>query len=239
MAHYYEFYSDIVNQTHVMIGGATGSGKTVVESGVIYNLAHDYTPDEVEMWLIDPKQMELVCYEWLPHVKHYADNDRDAILLLDLLDMEMRRRNAEVQQMIRSTGKKYDKYPGKAIYCFIDETGDVIGRQGKEVIKRFQLLVQMARTANIHMVFCSQCFDAKMIPSHVACNITCTVGLFVPINKKHIALTLTGNLDCTKLEDYGECIFVTRRGYEKRNVPMYTEEDWKELRKSYSLRRVI
>ena len=235
---HYEFYDTLSDQTHVMIGGSTGSGKSVVESGIIYNLAVNYTDSEVEMWFIDPKKTELVKREWLPHVAHYADNDRDAVLLLDLLIYEMDKRNAEVQSMIRG-GADIDIYPGRAIYCFIDETADVIGRQGKEVLKKFQLIVQMARSANIHMVFCSQCFDAKMIPSHTACNITCTVGLYCVRNKPHISRTLVGNMDCCKLPKHGKCVLVTPDDYDVVDVPMYTEADWDELRKTTLLRRVI
>ena len=236
---YYDFYTLVGKQTHIMIGGATNSGKSVTEAGIIYNLAVDYTPDEVEMWFIDPKKTELVKYEWLPHVKHYADNIQDSLLLLDLLIHEMDKRNADVQKMIRDGHRDIDIYPGRAIYCFIDETAQVIAMQGKEVIRKFQLIVQMARSAGIHMVFCSQNFDAKMMPSHVAGNITCTVGLYVPKNKAHISRTLIGNSDCCKLDRYGKCVLVTPDTYEVADVPMYTADDWNELRKSYSLRRVI
>ena len=150
---YYDFYTRVGKQTHIMIGGATNSGKSVTEAGIIYNIAVDYTPDEVEMWFIDPKKTELVKYEWLPHVRHYADNIQDSLLLLDLLIHEMDKRNAEVQKMIRDGHRDIDIYPGKAIYCFIDETAQVIAMQGKEVIRKFQLIVQMARSAGIHMVF--------------------------------------------------------------------------------------
>ena len=236
---YYDFYTLVGKQTHTMIGGATNSGKSVVESGIIYNLAVDYTPDEVEFWFIDPKKTELVKYEWLPHVTHYADNMEDAMLLLDLLLHEMNSRNTEVQQMIRDGRRDIDIYPGRAIYCFIDETAQVIGMQGKEVLKKFQLIVQMARSAGIHMVFCSQNFDAKMMPSHVAGNITCTVGLYVPKNKVHISRTLIGNSDCCKLPKHGKCVLVTPDDYDVVDVPMYTKDDWNELRKSTLLRRVI
>ena len=236
---YYEFYSMVGKQTHVMIGGATHSGKSVTESGVIYNLAVDYSPEEVEMWFIDPKQTELVKYEWLPHVKYYADNIKDAMFLLDLLLYEMDKRNHEVQTMIRNGATGIDIYPGKKIYCFIDETAQVIAMQGKEVIRKFQLIVQMARSAGIHMVFCSQNFDAKMMPSHVAGNITCTIGLYVPKNKVHISRTLVGNSDCCKLPPYGKCVLITPSTYEVTDVPMYTESDWNDLRSATRLRRVI
>ena len=218
----HEIYTEIMEQTHIMIGGSTGSGKSTIEAGIIYNLVNTYTPDELELWLVDPKKMELVKYESLPHVRYYVDNDNDTKILMAMLISEMDRRNTIVQAEIRAGKNAAGMWTGKQIYCFIDETADVIARNGKDVLRQFQILLQMARTAGIHMVFCSQSFDAKMIPSHTAGNITCTVGLYVVKNKQHIARTITGNNDCCKLPPYGKCVLVTPRDYGVRDVPMYS-----------------
>ena len=227
----HEIYSEIAREAHIMIGGATGSGKSVVEKGVIYNLAAEFTPDEVEMWFIDPKKVVLHRLEWLPHVRHYADNDKDAMLLLQLLSHEMDERNRYCQQ------NDIDEYKGKAIYLFIDETADVIVRQGKEVLRMFQVLLQMARSANIHLVFCSQCVNRKLIPAEVQCNITCIVGL--KTRKAIESRQLVDSDACMKLPRYGKCVLITPDGEEVREVPMYSDSDWSLLRKQSSIRRVI
>lgn len=234
---YHEIFSRIGNNTHIMIGGATNSGKSVTEGGVIFNLVRDYTPDEVELWLIDPKKMELVKYEWLPHVKHYADNDRDAMLLLDLLLHEMDKRNEEVQNAIRNGETMSSKYTGRAIYCFIDELADIVARQKKEALIRIQLLLQMARSANIHLVVCTQNAKRKFFPTEVQCNITCVVGL-----KTRTAIesrVLVESSACAELPPHGKCVLIDPDGVRVEDMPMYSDDDWKELRRDYSLRRVI
>lgn len=228
---HFEIYSDIAREAHIMIGGATGSGKSVVEKGIIYNLAAENSPEDVEMWFIDPKKVVLHRLMWLPHVKYYADTDKDAMFLLSCLVHEMDERNQYCQKA------DIEEYPGKAIYCFIDETADVIVRQGKEVLRMFQLILQMARTANIHMVFCSQCVNRKLIPAETQCNITCIVGL--KTRKAIESRQLVDSDACMKLPRYGKCVMITPDGEDVRDVPMYTESDWNELRSMTRLRRVI
>lgn len=230
---YYEIYSRIAKEHHIMIGGSTGSGKSVTEKGIIYNLARDYSPDDVEMWFIDPKATVLHRLLWIPHVKQYADNDSDALLLLDLLDKEMRDRNKWCQ------AHDIEDYPFSPIYVFVDEMADLVRRQGKAALDRMQLVLQMGRTANIHMVFCSQSFTRKLIPTEVMGNITCVLGLKVRENDKVLSRLLVGDNSCHKLPRYGKAVMVSPDGVETVNVPMYTEEDWNELRKTTLLRRVI
>lgn len=230
---YHEIYSRIAQETHIMIGGSTGCGKTVVEKGIIYSLAQDFSPDEVEFYFIDPKATVLHRLLWLPHVRYYADNDSDALLLLDILEKEMRDRNKWCQS------HDLEEYPGRAIYCFIDETADVIVRQGKDALRKFQLLLQMARTANIHMVFCSQCFNRKLIPTEVQCNITCVVGLKVRETDKVLSRLMVQSDACCKLPRHGRGVIITPDGMTTEVIPMVTDEDWKELKRQFCLRAVI
>jgi DNA segregation ATPase FtsK/SpoIIIE-like protein len=132
-----------------------------------------------------------------------------------------------------------EEYPGKAIYCFIDETADIIVRQGKDALRKFQMLLQMARSANIHMVFCSQCFNRKLIPTEVQCNVTCVVGLKVRATDKILSKLMVGDNSCCNLPRYGKGVVITPDGITTEDIPMYTDEDWNELRKSTLLRRVI
>ena len=227
----HEIYSDIAQEAHIMIGGATGSGKSVVEKGVIYALASALSEDECEMYFIDPKKVVLHKLLFLPHVKMYADTDEDALFILSYLSREMDRRNKYCQE------RDIEDYPGSAIYCFIDETADVIVRQGKSVLRMFQLLLQMARSANIHMVFCSQCVNRKLIPAEVQCNITCIVGL--KTRKAIESRQLVDSDACMKLPRFGKCVLVTPDGEEVRDVPMVSDSEWDRLRRSYALRRAI
>lgn len=211
----HSIYSEIAKEAHIMIGGATGSGKSVVEKGIIYNLVNNYTPDEVQLYFIDPKKVVLHRLALLPHVSGYADTDESAMDILNYLRITMDQRNRWCQE------NDCENYPGSAIYCFIDETADVIVRRGKEALRNFQLLLQMARSANIHMVFCSQCVNRKLIPAEVQCNITCVVGL--KCRKSIESRQLVDSDACMKLPRYGKCVMITPDGEEVRDVPMYED----------------
>lgn len=224
MADAYSIYDEIAHEAHIMIGGSTGSGKSVVEKGIIYNLVNNYTPDEVQLYFIDPKKVVLHRFALLPHVAGYADDDESAMVILDYLKITMDRRNKWCQD------NDVEEYPGTAIYCFIDETADVIVRQGKDALRKFQLLLQMARSANIHMVFCSQCVNRKLIPAEVQCNITCVVGL--KTRKAIESRQLVDSDACMKLPRYGKCVLITPDGESVRDVPMYEEVRY-DFMKSY------
>ena len=67
----YTLFDDMAKQPHLLIAGATGSGKSVVVNGIIYNLLHD-GPSKASLILIDPKRVELAQYKSCPHVLRYA-----------------------------------------------------------------------------------------------------------------------------------------------------------------------
>ena len=216
MADEASIFTEANNETHVLIGGASGCGKSTVEGGMIFNLVNNYTPDECELYLIDPKKVELHQFLPLPHVKQYADNDDDALdVLLDLSDV-MDERNTWCQK------HNMTMWPGAHIYCFIDEAADFISRVGKKGLKAMQLLLQMGRSARIHMIVCTQCTTANFMPTTVQCNFSCTIGLSVPKNKPHMSRTLVGSSACCKLPRHGKCVFITPDGEEIRDVPMYS-----------------
>ena len=68
---YYTLYKDMLSQPHLLIAGATGSGKSVVINGLVYTALYD-SPARVQFILIDPKRVELVEYKQLPHTIKYA-----------------------------------------------------------------------------------------------------------------------------------------------------------------------
>lgn len=217
----YPIYDEIGDQIHIMICGSTGSGKSVVEAGVMYNLVNRFTPDELEIYLIDPKMTDLHDFAVLPHVKGYADNDADAMTTFDYLRITMDRRNRWCQE------NHCKVYPGKPIYCFVEEAGDLVTRRGKEAITKIQILVQKARTANIHMVFCAQTVNRKLFPTEVQANISCKVALKVRKDDKVLSRLLVGSDACLKLPPHGKCILITPDSDfdsdDIRDVPMYED----------------
>ena len=226
----YDIFSTINSETNVLIGGATGSGKSVFEDGMLYNLFATSTPDEVEVYLIDPKIVQLRKWVSMPHVKGYADSIEEANLLLDLVKIKMMKRYDEMAD------EGLDTYEGSAVYVFIDELADLI-LEDKNIVKKLQKLLQLCRAANIHIVCCSQSVSRVTVPAVLQVNFTARVGLRTAdaIDSRQIIK----QAGCEALPRYGFCILNTPDGVEKRPFPMYSQEKinalkafWREQRKA-------
>ena len=222
----YELFSMINDETNILIGGSTGSGKSVFEDGMIYALATEYDPEDCEIYLIDPKMVELRKWCCLPHVRHYADNTEDALLLLELVRREMMQRYQRMQMA------GVNRYHGSAIYVFIDELADLMVEDAKQITAKLQKLLQLCRAANIHIVCCSQSVSRITVPAALQVNFTCRVGLRTvsAIDSRQI-IRVAG---CEDLPRYGKCIVNNADGIEQYDVPMVSQEEIRGLlRESY------
>lgn len=210
----FEIFSDVNEETNILIGGSQGSGKSVFEDGMLYNLANEFTPDDVEIHLIDPKMVQLRKWAVLPHVKSYADTTRKAKFTMDIVKNEMMSR---YEAMSRAG---LEKWYGMETYLFIDELADII-LEDKTIVKDLQKLLQLCRAAGIHIVACSQSVSRITVPAVLQINFSCRVGLRTAdaIDSRQI-IQAKG---CESLPRFGRCLLKTPDGLEERPVPMYTK----------------
>lgn len=123
---YYNLYADMLQQPHLLIAGATGSGKSVVINGMMTTALKD-SPAAVQFILIDPKRVELVDYKELPHTLRYSSEPGEMVQAL--------------QEAIAITDNRYrdmarqhvKKYGGGAVYVVIDELADLMTTNKKQV----------------------------------------------------------------------------------------------------------
>lgn len=217
----FDIFSKMLDEVNVLIGGATRSGKSVFEDGMLFNIFATKTPDEAQVYLIDPKIVQLRKWIGMPHVKGYADSFDMANTILDIVKMEMMRRYREMAE------EGLEKYEGSAIYVFVDELGDII-LESKDVVKKFQKLMQLCGAANIHIICCSQSVARLTVPAVLQVNFTGRVGLRTAdaIDSRQIIR----QAGCEELPRNGFCILNTPDGIEKRPVPMYSADQIKALR---------
>lgn len=164
---------DFINQTHLLIAGTTGSGKSVVINDIIYTLLYK-SPREVKIILIDPKKVELVQYKQLPHTLAYASEQADIINTIkkavDL--MEQRFKNMQKQSIKKS--KEAD------IYIIIDEYADLITTSKKDVERLICRIAQLGRAAKVHLILATQRPTRDIITGQVKVNIDSRLALRVP-----------------------------------------------------------
>ena len=167
----YTPFLEMAARPHLLVAGATGSGKSVVINGIITSLLIDRTPSECQFVLIDPKRVELSCYAKLPHTVRYASESKDMIDALQWITEEMERRYKVMQEQ----GVK--EYAGPDMYVIVDEVADLMTTHKKAVLPLLQRIAQLARASRIHSLIATQCALASIIPTVLRCNYDTTVAL--------------------------------------------------------------
>lgn len=208
---YFTLYKDMLKQPHLLIAGATGSGKSVVINGLIYTALHD-SPAAVEFILIDPKRVELVEYKTLPHTVAYASEPGN---MVQALEKAMEITEARYQAMQRQRVKKY---PGGALYVVIDELADLMTTDRRHVQPLLQRLAQIGRAANVHIIAATQCPLAAVIPTPIKVNFDARVALRT--RSAQDSRNILGVKGCELLPRYGQGYYMTPDGLTLYNIPM-------------------
>jgi len=167
----YRFYSALADRPHVLIAGATGSGKSVTVNGIIYALLATRSPFDCNLILLDPKMVELVQYTRLPHVLRYAAQPSD---MIDALHLALKETESRFLSMQARGLREYD---GPDLYVIIDELADLMVTQKAAALPPLQRLAQVGRAARVHVIACTQNVMAATIPTVLKCNFPAVLGL--------------------------------------------------------------
>lgn len=212
----YDLFDAMAAQPHLLIAGATGSGKSVVVNGIIHNLLFK-GPASVGLILIDPKRVELSQYRKLPHVYRYASEPADMAAALQLAIEITEKRYREMQR------KGLRKYDGQHVYVVIDELADLMTTQKKTIQPLLQRLCQIGRAANMHVIAATQCPLASVIPTAIKVNFDSVVGLHT--RSAQDSRNILGSAGCEALPRYGQGYFQTPLGTRLWQIPMYDEKE--------------
>ena len=167
----YRPFLDLAERPHLLIAGATGSGKSVALNGIIHSLLMTCSPFRCQFVLIDPKKVELSQYTPLPHTARYASDHPDIIRSLQWASDETDRRFSVMQR------QEVKEYQGSDLYVVIDELADLMVSIKKETLPLLQRLAQIGRAARVHLICCTQNVMAVTIPTVLKCNFSTVLGL--------------------------------------------------------------
>lgn len=170
---YSRLYADMLNQTHLLIAGATGAGKSTVVNGIIH-AALFQTPCNIGFILIDPKGTELSDYRRLPHTIQYAQTTGNCIQALRYGLQLTQARFADMKR------RRQRIYSGSNIYIIIDELMFLLNRYElkKQAMNLLQDILVIARAARIHVIACTQSPTAATgLPVNLRCNFDSRLGL--------------------------------------------------------------
>ena len=201
---------------HLLIAGATGSGKSVMLNLFIHDLLSE-PPGKVAFILIDPKMVELCMYRDLPHTVYYADTRDKITYALRAAIKIMTDRYTEMQQ----AGLR--KYDGGDLYVIIDEYADLIVTDKKTVEPMILRIAQLGRAAKVHLIIATQRPTRDIITGAVKVNIDNRFALHCPTAQD--SRNIIGQNGAETLAPYGEALYYSPRGIELYDIPMISEDE--------------
>lgn len=161
-------------KNHILIGGATGSGKSVLINAFIHALLLNFRAYEMELVLIDPKRVELVDYKYLPQTIAYATETNEIIEVLKYCIAVMEKRFTYMQE------HHLKKFPSVDMYIIIDEYADLMTTAKEETKPLICRLAQLGRAAKIHLIVATQRTTRDIIDGQIKVNLDTRIALRVP-----------------------------------------------------------
>lgn len=212
--------ADLSKMPHLLVAGATGSGKSVAINGMITSILMKAKPNEVKLMMIDPKKVELNVYNGIPHLlTPVVTNPRRAAQALQKVVVEMERRyelfaqtgmrnitgyNEQVDEYNLMTDEHMQKLP--YIVVIVDELADLMMVASNEVEAAIIRLAQMARAAGIHMVLATQRPSVDVITGLIKANVPSRMAFAV--SSSIDSRTIIDSNGAEKLLGKGDMLFM-------------------------------
>ncbi len=183
-------FSDITKTPHLLVAGATGSGKSVCINSIIVSILTKASPDEVKLLMVDPKKVELTPYNGIPHLlAPVVTEPKKAVSNLKQMVAEMEWR---YEMFAETNTRNIDGYNTKVsndpdthystlpyIVIIIDELADLMMVASNEVETSIARLAQMARAAGIHLIIATQRPSTDVITGLIKANIPSRIAFAV------------------------------------------------------------
>ena len=207
-------WAEINATPHLLIAGATGSGKSVCINCIIASILMRTKPDEVKLVMVDPKKVELSMYNGVPHLLTPVVTDpKKASIALKNIVIEMEKRyqifedtkckNISAYNKMCETDTNYVKMP--YIVFIIDELADLMLVAAKDVEDSIMRITQMARAAGIHLIVATQRPSTDVITGVVKANIPSRISFAV--SSSIDSRTILDQTGAEKLLGKGDMLF--------------------------------
>lgn len=188
------YVADLAKMPHLLVAGATGTGKSVSVNAMILSILFKATPEDVRFLMVDPKMLELSAYEGIPHlITPVITDPKKASGALRSIVLEMGRRyrlmaetgakNIErYNQMIDEKKSKGPEEPKRLpfIVVIIDELADLMMTAGKDVEECLVRLSQMARASGIHLMIATQRPSVDVVTGLIKTNFPARIAFQLP-----------------------------------------------------------
>lgn len=238
-------FTDLAKMPHLLVAGATGTGKTIFLNSLILNLLYKNSPETLRFILADPKRVEFSIYQEMPHLLGPVIFDADkTILALRWLILEMERRFRALSAVGARDITSYNKIvAGKAssdkapeekqkvmpyIVLIIDELADLMAAKGREIESAIVRLAQLSRAVGIHLIVATQRPSVEVLTGLIKANITSRITFQVATQvDSRTVLDMAG---AEKLLGYGDMLFLSAQTPKPKRIQAAFVSD-KEVKK--------
>jgi S-DNA-T family DNA segregation ATPase FtsK/SpoIIIE len=222
------YVTDLAIMPHLLIAGATGTGKSVALNALIASILYKASPDEVKLVLIDPKRLEFTLYDGIPHLLSPVINDpkkAGGVLMDAIKKMEHRyhqlsqvkvrdieQYNNQIRKILsEKKGQLTDEEKQKLkplpyIVIIIDELAELMMVGAQEVEYCIARLAQLARAVGIHLVMATQRPSIDVITGTIKNNFSCRIAFRVP--SKVDSRIIIDTIGADKLLGLGDMLFM-------------------------------
>ena len=205
--------ADLAKMPHLLVAGATGSGKSVFLNAAICCLLMKHTPDEVQFIMIDPKRVELVIYNNLPHLikSHVVVEPQEAVAALRWLQTEMENRyktfaKAGVRNIEGYNQERQGSDRMPFIVLIVDEVADLMMTASDEVERIICRLAQLARATGIHLIVATQRPSVDVITGLIKANFPTRISF--ALTSQVDSRTILDAVGAEKLLGRGDMLFL-------------------------------
>jgi len=179
---------DIATMPHLLVAGTTGSGKTVFLYSVVVSLLHQFSPNEIQFLIVDPKQTDFTFFEGLPNLygEHIVTDAQEALEMINCInndDKEERTRLLRESKCrdIISYNQKHPENKMRRLVVIIDEYADLIAASDnngnrQEFERTLNMLAQRVRNLGIHLIIATQRPSAKFVTGSIKANFPCRIS---------------------------------------------------------------
>ncbi|KPL02913.1 MAG: hypothetical protein AMJ90_04615 [candidate division Zixibacteria bacterium SM23_73_2] len=204
------FVTDLSLMPHLLIAGSTGSGKSVCLNSIITSLLFRLHPDQVRFVMIDPKMLELTCYDGIPHLeKRVVTNAKLAEKILSEIVVEMEVRYRKLAEAGTRNIEDYNRKSEKILpylIIVVDELADLMMAGSTRIEALITRLAQMARAVGIHLILATQRPSVDVITGLIKANFSARIAFQVA--SKVDSRTILDINGAEKLLGRGDMLFI-------------------------------
>lgn len=210
--------TDLAKMPHLLIAGATGTGKSVGLNSMICSLLYKHVPQKLRLLMIDPKRIELSLYDGIPHLLHpVVSEPKEATKALRWAVQEMERRYGLLESFgarnienynskIKANDSEEGTQPLPYLVIIIDELADLMMVSSKEVEAAIARLAQMARAAGIHLIVATQRPSVDVLTGLIKANFPARLSF--KVSSKVDSRTILDTTGAERLLGMGDMLFL-------------------------------